>query len=227
MKHISLLSVIILAAALVFGIAANAQDKKDWAKFYRYADANEQVHRSNRLVKAVLMGDSITDNWLKFDPQWFEDNNFQGRGISGQVTSQMLVRFQEDVVKLNPRYVAILAGTNDIALNNGPITLEHVMDNIRSMCEIARAHKIKVILCSVLPASKFRWRPELTPAEDIKALNAMIRAYAKANKITYVDYWSLLANEQGGLNPENAKDGVHPNLETYKIMEEALLKAIK
>lgn len=223
---VSVAGAIVLACAV--SLSAGAQNKKtDWAQFYRYQEANESVHRSNAKVKAVLMGDSITDNWLKFDKEWFEANNIQGRGISGQVTSQMLVRFQEDVVKLNPTYVAILAGTNDIARNNGEISLEHIMDNIKSMCEIARANKIKVVLCSVLPASRYSWRPELSPAEDIKALNAMICAFAKANKFIYVDYWSLLANEQGGLNPENAADGVHPNLETYKLMEQALMKVLK
>lgn len=217
----------IITVLALMAVSMNASAQKDWAKFYRYADDNAQVLESGTKVLAVLMGDSITDNWLRFDPDFFSGNGLRGRGISGQVTSQMLVRFRKDVIDLKPKYVAILAGTNDIALNNGPITLEDVMGNIISMCELAKAHKIKPVLCSVLPASKYGWRPQLTPAEDIKKLNAMIQAYAKAHKYAYVDYWSMLADENGGLSPEHAADGVHPNLETYKLMEELLMKYLK
>ena len=217
---------LITAFLLLVGTIALAQGK-DWAKFYRYAASNDTLLTSGSKVRAVILGDSITDNWLKFDRPFFTGNAIAGRGISGQVTSQMLVRFRDDVIALKPKYVAILAGTNDIALNNGPITLDHVMGNIISMCELAKAHRIKVILCSVLPASKYKWRPELTPAEDIKALNAMIEEYAAKNRITYLDFWTMLANGEGGLDSDKAPDGVHPNLATYKIMEEELLKAIR
>lgn len=221
MKKLILLACVALCSAVSF-----AQNDNDWTQFYRYADANAAIAAEGKAPVAVLMGDSITDNWLRFNPQFFTDHNFAGRGISGQVTAQMLARFRADVVDLHPKYVAILAGTNDIAMNNGPVTLEHIMDNIKSMCEIARANKIKVVLCSVLPASAFSWRPQLSPAEDIKTLNSMMKEYAAQKHLIYLDYWTLLANEKGGLSPERAGDGVHPNLDTYHIMEAALLKAL-
>ena len=170
------------------------------------------------------MGNSITDNWAKFHPEFFKNNDFIGRGISGQVTSQMLCRFQSDVIELRPKIVVIMAGTNDIAQNNGYIAHEHILQNIQSMCELAKQNKIRPVLCSCLPAAAFKWRPEMKPAEDIKRLNEMIKAYAKANKITYIDYHSALVDERGGLPQKYAKDGVHPNLEAYAIMEKILLE---
>ena len=204
-----------LAATTVFVIA-----QSQWAQYNRYAAQNDSICSR---PKAVLMGNSITDAWAKKRPEFFAANNFVGRGISGQVTSQMLCRFQADVIALKPKMVIIMAGTNDIALNNGYISHEHILQNLQSMCELAKHHHIRPILCSVLPAAGFRWRPELTPAEDIKRLNQMIKAYAKANKIKYIDYYSALVDERGGLPEEYAADGVHPNMDGYAIMEQILL----
>lgn len=211
-----------------------AQD--DWAQHERYAAHNDTVMARNRMpeygynklaksrrVEAVLMGNSITDNWAKFHPEFFAENNFVGRGISGQVTSQMLCRFQSDVIALRPKMVIIMAGTNDIAQNNGYISHEHILQNIQSMCELAKQNKIRPVLCSCLPAAAFKWRPEMKPAEDIKRLNEMIQEYAKANKITYIDYHSALVDEHGGLPKKYAADGVHPNMDGYAIMEQILL----
>lgn len=211
-----------------------AQD--DWAQHERYAAHNDTVMARNRMpeygynklaksrrVEAVLMGNSITDNWAKFHPEFFAENNFVGRGISGQVTSQMLCRFQSDVIALRPKMVIIMAGTNDIAQNNGYISHEHILQNIQSMCELAKQNKIRPVLCSCLPATAFKWRPEMKPAEDIKRLNEMIHEYAKANKITYIDYYSALVDEHGGLPEKYAADGVHPNMDGYAIMEQILL----
>ena len=211
-----------------------AQD--DWAQHERYAAHNDTVMARNRMpeygynklaksrrVEAVLMGNSITDNWAKFHPEFFAENNFVGRGISGQVTSQMLCRFQSDVIALRPKMVIIMAGTNDIAQNNGYISHEHILQNIQSMCELAKQNKIRPVLCSCLPAAAFKWRPEMKPAEDIKRLNEMIQEYAKANKITYIDYHSALVDEYGGLPKKYAADGVHPNMDGYAIMEQILL----
>ena len=209
---------LLIAISMLIGIMADAQD---WAKFYRYSEANDTVKTAPR---AVFMGDSITDNWAKRDMDFFTSNNYVGRGISGQTTSHMLVRFRRDVVDLKPKYVVILAGTNDIALNNGEITLENILGNIISMCDIAKANKIKPVLCSVLPAAKYRWRPQLTPAEDIVKLNEMIMEYAKSAKIPYVDYHSMLKDENNGLPEKHAKDGVHPEIECYKLMEEMIVK---
>lgn len=210
-------TLLILITTLI-GISSYAQD---WAKFGRYEAANDTVKVRPR---AVFMGDSITDNWAKKDMNFFTSNNFVGRGISGQTTSHMLVRFRRDVVDLNPKYVVIMAGTNDIALNNGEISHENILGNIISMCEIAKANKIKPILCSVLPADRFRWRPQLTPAEDIVKLNKMIQEYAKSARIPYVDYHSVLKDENNALPEKHAADGVHPNLDCYKIMEEIIVK---
>lgn len=213
--------IISLFAICVGAVTVSAQD---WAKFSRYEDANAQVTQK---PKAVLMGDSITDGWAKADEAFFTENNFVGRGISGQTTSHMLVRFRRDVVDLAPKYVLILAGTNDIAKNNGDITLENILGNIISMCEIAKANKIKPVICSVLPADRYRWRPEVAPAEDIVRLNAMLKEYADSKKIKFIDYHSVLKNDNNGLPAEYAPDGVHPTIECYKIMEQMVLDAIK
>lgn len=197
---------------------------KDWAKFGRFAEANKGV-----VVRpdAVFMGNSITEQWAKFDAEFFEQNNFVGRGISGQTTAEMLVRFRQDVIGLNPRVVVIMAGINDIALNNGYIAHENILGNIVSMCELAKANGIKVILCSVTPCLQFRWRKELEPAEPIRELNKMIRAYAEENKIYYVDYHSALTTDEGGLPEKWTKDGCHINLECYReVMEPLVCEAV-
>ena len=213
-------TIIIICSILCFSIA-NAQD---WAKFSRYENANAEVTTT---PKAVFMGDSITDGWAAQDQDFFTSNNFLGRGISGQTTSHMLVRFRRDVIDHNPKYVVILAGTNDIAKNNGEISLENIVGNIVSMCELAKANKIKPVICSVLPADRYGWRPGMTPAQDIVKLNEMLKEYAASARIKYVDYHSVLKDENNGLPAKHAKDGVHPNLDCYKIMEEIILKALR
>ena len=213
-------AIIVCLVALTFTSVSHAQ-YKDWAKFERYQQKNTEVTSKPR---AVFMGDSITDNWAKKDGDFFTANNFVGRGISGQTTSHMLVRFRRDVIDLQPKYVVILAGTNDIAKNNGEISLENILGNIISMCELAKVHKIKPVLCSVLPAAAYRWRKEIRPAEDIVKLNSMIQEYAKANRIPYVDYHSVLKDENNGLPEVHAADGVHPNVDCYKIMEKMILE---
>ena len=223
---------VLLVAALLVAGAATAQDNKkkepkDWAKFGYYEKANAEIADRVGKIDAVFMGNSITRGWVRHDAEFFDKNNFVGRGISGQTTSEMLVRFRQDVLDLKPRCVVIMAGINDIAMNNGIISHENILGNIKSMCELAKLHKIKVILCSVTPSRQFRWRPELTPAEDIKRLNVMIREYAEDNKIYYVDYHSALTEEDGGLPLKWAKDGVHPNKECYvTVMEPLALEAV-
>lgn len=229
MKRILFSLFLVIITATLF-----AQD--DWAQHERYAAHNDTVVARNRMpeygynklaksrrVEAVLIGNSITDNWAKFHPEFFAENNFVGRGISGQVTSQMLCRFQSDVIALRPKMVIIMAGTNDIAQNNGYISHEHILQNIQSMVELAKYHHIQPVLCSCLPAAAFKWRPEMKPAEDIKRLNEMIQEYAKANKIKYIDYHSALVDEYGGLPEKYAADGVHPNMDGYAIMEQILI----
>lgn len=213
----------ILIAAIAFLVPVMSQ-AQDWARFSRYAEQNAQVTTT---PKAVFMGDSITEGWAREDAGFFTGNNFIGRGISGQTTSHMLVRFRRDVLDLSPKYVVILAGTNDIALNNGQISLENILGNIISMCELAKANRIKPILCAVLPAAAYSWRPEVKPADDIMKLNSMIEEYAKAARIPYVDFHTPLKDENNGLPKVHAADGVHPGLQCYRIMEEIVLPFIK
>ncbi len=211
---------IVLAFILCGSLASFAQD---WANFGRFEQSNSEV--VSRPV-AVFMGDSITEGWASKDPAFFTDNNFVGRGISGQTTSHMLVRFRRDVIDLAPKYVLILAGTNDLALNNGVISLENILGNIMSMCEIAKVNKIKPVICSILPADGYGWRPGVKPADDIVRLNEMLKAYAKSEKIMYIDYHTVLKDEKNALPVNYAPDGVHPNLECYKIMESIVLETL-
>ena len=217
MKKILLLPVLFMALSL-------SAQQKDWAQFYRYEGKNDSL---TTRPDVVFMGNSITDCWADTVPAFFAENNFVGRGISGQVSSQMLVRFQEDVINLHPKVVVICCGTNDIAQNNGPISLEHILHNIKSMCQLARANKIKPVVYSTLPAKGFKWRPEMKPANDILQLNEMIKAYAKENKIPYVDYHSALKDEENGLPKKYSKDGVHPNAQGYAVMESVILPILK
>ena len=209
---------------LLFVAIVTFAETKDWAQFERYESKNESL---TVRPKVVFMGNSITDCWADTVPAFFADNNFVGRGISGQVSSQMLVRFQEDVISLQPKVVVICCGTNDIAQNNGYISLEHILQNIKSMCELARANKIKPVVCSTLPAKRFKWRPEMKPANDIIRLNEMIKEYAKENKIPYVDYHSALKDEENGLPLKYSKDGVHPNAQGYAVMERVIMPILK
>lgn len=210
----------LISSFMMIGGAAAQND--DWAGYSVYEDANKTAPKG---AKAVFMGNSITQGWVSKHVSFFTDNGYIGRGIGGQVSGQMLLRFHQDVVDLKPKAVVILAGTNDIARNKGYISLQKVFANIEAMVEIAGAHNIKVVLCSVLPVDKFGWRKELTPTEDIKTLNAMIKAYALENKIPYVDYHAALSDENGGIPKKYAEDGVHPNIEGYLIME-SLVKPV-
>lgn len=200
---------------------------QDFANFGRYQKQNKEVLSQNIAPNSVLMGDSITEGWFATDPEFFTKNNFVGRGIGGQVTSQMLLRFREDVIKLKPKSVIILAGTNDIAENQGPISMDKVFGNIVSMAELAKANNIKVVLCSVLPAYDFPWRKDMQPSDKVIALNKMIKDYAKKNNLTYVDYHSVLKDEKNGLPKEIAEDGIHQTKLGYEKMEAILMKHLK
>lgn len=227
MKRIAAISLVLLAAVGCASARTPQEKPKDWAKFGRYERANADLLTGGRRPDAVFMGNSITDNWAKFDSLFFARNNFVGRGISGQTTSQMLVRFRRDVIDLRPRAVVIMAGTNDIAQNNGAISHENILGNIASMCELAKAHGIKVILCSVPPAAEFRWRKDLRPAKAIAELNAMLREYAEREKIYWLDCHSALADERGGMPRKWCDDEVHPNMRCYsEIFEPMALKAV-
>lgn len=198
---------------------------QDWANLNRYQNENSTLQPLAAGQKRIIfMGDSITEGW-PFS-EFFTGKPYINRGISGQTTPQMLIRFRADVIALKPTVVLIMAGTNDIAGNTGPSTLEMIADNIFSMAELAKAHQIKVILCSVLPAYDFSWKKELYPAEKIATLNVMIKKYADDNKIMYLDYYSAMVNEQKGLKSTYSEDGVHPNKAGYEVMAPLVEKAI-
>lgn len=214
---------ILTMAILVLGTVAFAAG--DWAAFGRYAEANKNVKQAPMLV---IMGDSITDFWPNKTPSdFFNKNNIVGRGISGQVTSQMLVRFRRDVLDLKPKYVAILAGTNDIAQNQGYISAENIVGNIISMVEIARANKIKPIVCSILPAAKYPWRPEIQSVPMVQKINQMLKDYCKKHKVKYIDFYTPMADENNGLPKKYANDGIHPTSDGYAVMEKVLLENLK
>lgn len=201
---------------------------QDWPELKQFREANAQLpppsEADNRIV---FMGNSITIGWLSSMPEFFEGKPYVNRGISGQTTPQMLLRFRQDVIQLQPRVVVLLAGTNDIAGNTGPATLEMIMNNIKSMSELAKSNGIAVVLCSVLPAYSYPWRPGLRPMELIPALNALIKAYAEDSGHVYLDYFTALANERNGMDEELAYDGVHPTKKGYEVMAPLAEAAIR
>ncbi|SFC06009.1 Lysophospholipase L1 [Flexibacter flexilis DSM 6793] len=221
-----------VAAMLLFSFfRTQAQDdrsKMDWPNLNKYAQENAALKAPTaQEQRVVFMGNSITEFWKRDDPAFFEGRPYFDRGISGQTTSQMLLRFRPDVINLKPKVVVILAGINDIAENTGPISLENVFGNIVSMAELARANNIKVVLSSVLPALDFYWRPGLEPAPKVIKLNAMIKSYCTKNNIPYADYFSAMVDAENGLDKKYTNDAVHPTLAGYKVMEPIVEKAIK
>jgi len=204
-----------------------AQQAQDWPNLQRYRQANDSLRApAANERRVVFMGNSITDSWSKFFPQMFPGKPYVGRGISGQTTPQMLVRFRQDVIALKPAVVVILAGTNDIAGNTGPSTLEMIEDNLMSMTELARANGIRVVLSSVLPVFDYPWKRGLEPAPKIVALNAWIKSYAARVGAVYLDYHSAMADERQGLRADLTTDGVHPNEAGYRIMAPLAERAI-
>jgi lysophospholipase L1-like esterase len=192
---------------------------QDWAQLGRYRAA-DQALAATEPGRVVFYGDSITDAWESNGGSFFPGKPYVNRGISGETTPQMVVRFRQDVVDLHPEAVVILAGTNDIAGNTGPSTPEMTEDNFRSMAEIAKANGIRVILASVTPVAKYPWKPEvLYTAAKVEALNAWIKDYCAQEKLTYLDYWTAMAGPDGGMKPGISKDGVHPNGAGYAIMQ--------
>lgn len=200
---------------------------QDWADLNRFKEANKVLASEQRAEdRIVFMGNSITIGWLNLRPEFFDGKPYVNRGISGQTSPQMLVRFRQDVVDLHPKVVVLLAGTNDIAGNTGPTTLEMIMDNIKGMSEIAKANGIKVILSSTLPAYDYPWKPGLQPADKIIALNKMIKAYAESNHHIYLDYFSAMVDDRNGLPKKYAEDEVHPTVAGYQVMEPLVEAAI-
>lgn len=206
---------------------AEERAARDWANLCRWRSANRAIIDGRASHPAVVfIGDSITENWARADTAMFSGDR-AGRGIGGQTSAQVLVRFPEDVVALGPKVVHIMAGTNDIAGNGGPTTLAQVENRIATMAEVARAHGIAVIIGSVPPAVDFFWNPGLEPARHIVALNHWLKDYAARHGFLYVDYHAALADPRtGGIKPGLSNDGVHPNRNGYKIMKPLAEQAI-
>jgi len=198
----------------------------DWPWLARYRDDNARLIASGVKVDTVFLGDSITEGWVHADPEFFSRGNV-GRGISAQTTPQLLVRMYPDVIALKPRVVHIMAGTNDIAHNTGPMTAQDTKNNIMAMCEIAWSHKIRIVLGSVPPASKYWWHPDLQPKAEALAMNEWLRGYAQSIHAKYADYATALSDAQGNVKPELAKDEVHPTKEGYAVMRPIAEAALK
>jgi len=205
----------------------NKLQMQDWPylKKYEKKNANLPILESGQ-KRIVFMGDSITEFWSVLCPEFFAGKPYINRGISGQTTPQMLIRFRADVIALKPTMVVLLAGANDIAGNTGPSTLEMILNNIISMAELAKANQIEMILCSLLPAYDFPWKLGSFPAEKIENFNAMLKKYADANGILYLDYYAAMVDERKGLKTAYADDGVHPNKAGYKVIAPLVEKAI-
>lgn len=215
-------------AVAQFAVLETERMKVDFGNLARYKAANKTVAapKANE-NRVVFLGNSIVEGWVRADSVFFAQNNYIGRGISGQTSGQTLLRFRQDVVSLKPKAVVINLGTNDVAENTGPYDPDFTVGNIQSMVEIAKANGIRVVLASVHPATKFEWRRALGDrSAQIVALNGRIRAYADQHNIPYIDYHTALKNEQNGMNPDMAEDGVHPTLKAYKIMETLAQKAL-
>lgn len=210
----------------IFMTITELTEAQDWPNLARYRADNAKINSTADENRVVFMGNSITEGWVREMPAFFADNPFIGRGISGQTTPQMLLRFRQDVIALKPKVVMILAGTNDIAGNTGPATLEMIEDNIYSMAELANLHGIMPVLCSVLPVFDYPWRPGLHPAEKIVELNKRLETYACTHGFVYCNYFSAMADERNGMQTAYSEDGVHPNKKGYEVMAPIAKKAI-
>lgn len=225
--------VLFFIAAMAITVSVSAQ--QDWANFKRYQEANQEVKTWPQAQrKVVFMGNSITDNWASRHPEFFKENGYVGRGISGQTTYQMVLRFYEDVIALHPKAVVINGGTNDIAQNNHPYIEDRTFQNIVTMAQMAKLNGVKVILTSITPCERYSWSDVTNVIEKIKHLNARVKEYAKKNKFQYVDYFTAMADERGAMRPgisdkrsDGTDEGCHPNLTGYGIMEPLVQAAIK
>ena len=215
----------IMCAFLFAGTVMEAQDWPNLDRFHKDNSALGLPAKGESRV--IFMGNSITQNWIEARPEFFTNRPYINRGISGQTTPQMLLRFRQDVIALQPKVVIILAGTNDIAGNTGPSTLEMIEDNLASMAELAKENGIRVVLSSVLPVYDYPWKPGLKPAEKIVTLNKWIKQYCFTKGFVYLDYFTPMADERNGMKSALTMDGVHANLDGYKVMEPLVEVAIQ
>ncbi|SHF30921.1 SGNH/GDSL hydrolase family protein [Chryseobacterium sp. OV279] len=216
-----------IAIGLFAGEFVHAQSSVDFANLTKYKDDNTAILNTKKKVDVVFMGNSITEGWVKSHSTFFSENNYVGRGISGQTSSQMLLRFQNDVIALKPKLVIINAGTNDIAQNSGAYDPDFTFNNIKAMADIARSNGIKVIIASILPAAAFPWRKEITDVpQKVDALNSRLKQYSHSSKITFIDYNIAMRNDKGGMRDGLSGDGIHPDPAGYTIMEPIVKKAI-
>lgn len=224
---INYLKLLLFITPLMFIGNIEEVSAQDWANLQRFSNENDSLLQlPSPSTRVVFMGNSITEGWIKSHPQFFNENSYLDRGISGQTTPQMLLRFKQDVVNLHPKAVVILGGTNDIAGNTGPSTLQMVLDNISSMAEVAKANGIIPILCSVLPAYDYPWKHGMEPNIKIPELNKMLKSYAEKNNILYVDYFNAMAEPNNAMKPEYTYDGVHCTSDGYDVMESLIVPAI-
>lgn len=200
---------------------------QDWPNLKKYEAANQEVIASATRPRAVFMGNSITEGWWQQRPEFFEKNGFVGRGIGGQTTPQMLIRFTPDVLDLKPQVVVILAGTNDIAGNTGPSTVKMITDNLAAMAQLAKASGVKVVLSSILPVKEYPWKKDADAVGMIAQVNAWMKQYAAEQGFVYLDYFPAMADKEQGLRKEFSGDGVHPNLKGYAVMEPLVLQAVQ
>jgi lysophospholipase L1-like esterase len=207
--------------------AQQEQLANDWPNLARYRDANRDLPPvSASESRVVFMGDSITELWDRDSGKFFASKGYLGRGIGGQTTPQMLVRFQQDVVALKPKVVVINAGTNDIAGNTGPSSVEMIEDNLKSMTQIAAANGIHVVLASVTPAYDYPWKRGLEPAEKVVVLNSWMKDYCTKAGCVYADYFTPMADEKHGMKEGLSRDGIHPTPAGYAIMAPIAERAI-
>ena len=221
------LPLLIAVAGPLNAQSAEERLRNDWASLERYRQANALLPRPKASeARVVFYGNSITEGWAQYFGTMFPGKPYVGRGVGGQTTPQLLVRFRQDVIGLAPRVVVILAGTNDIAGNTGPSTLEMIEDNLASMAELAQANGIRVVLSSVLPVFDYPWKPGLEPAPKIMVLNAWMKAYAAKRGAIYLDYHTAMADGRKGLPAKLSGDGVHPNEAGYRVMAPLAERAI-
>ena len=201
-------------------IATTQAENSDWANLGYYEERNRELGLPDENEKRIVfMGDSITEEWGNLYPEFFSGNNYINRGIGGQTTPQMLIRFKPDAIDLKPYAIIILAGTNDIAGNTGPSTVRMITDNIFSMAELAIAYEIKVVLASILPVYQYPWVDDvLDPTSVIDSINSKIKEYVENKGLVYLDYYSSMVDDRKGLKLDFTGDGVHPNEAGYKVM---------